>query len=189
MIQGQKLNIKKNTSYFITMTVIKWIDVFTRKNHCDAIIDSLKYCQEQKGLIVYAYCIMSNHLHLVVDVDEAFQLKDTIRDFKKFTAKKILAQIQNEPESRRAWFLKAFSDEAETSSKHKTYKFWQVGNHAIEVFNHDFVWTKINYIHNNPVKAGYVREPHHWIYSSASNYQDMKSVLEVEKIGHKLITY
>ena len=83
MIHGEKKNIKTNSSYFLTMTVVDWIDVFSRKNHCDAIIDSLKYCQAHKGLVVFAYCIMSNHIHLVVNVDEPFQLKDTIRDFKK----------------------------------------------------------------------------------------------------------
>ena len=189
MLERQKKNIKTNTSYYLTMTVVDWIDIFTRKNHCDAIIDSLKYCQEHKGLTVYAYCIMSNHIHLVVNVDEPFQLKDTIRDFKKFTSKKILSQIQNEVESRREWLLKAFSEKASASAKHDKYKFWQEGNYAIEVYTHDFVWIKINYIHKNPVKAGYVREPWHWVYSSASNYQDMESVLHVEKIVHRLIAF
>ncbi|MES2588474.1 MAG: transposase [Bacteroidota bacterium] len=189
MIQDQKQNIKSNSSYYLTMTIVDWVDVFIRKNHCDAIIDSLKYCQENKGLVVFAYCIMSNHIHLIVNVDEPHQLKDTMRDFKKFTAKQILLQIQNEPESRKEWMLKIFSEKAGVSPKHKNFQFWQEGNHAIEVFSHDFVWTKINYIHNNPVKSGLVKEPHHWIYSSASNYQDMESVLFVEKIVHKLITY
>jgi hypothetical protein len=85
--------------------------------------------------------------------------------------------------------LNFFSDKAAGSEKHKNFQFWQEGNHAIEVFTHDFVWTKINNIHNNPVKSRLVKEPHHWIYSSASNYQDMESVFFVEKIVHKLITY
>ena len=105
MQQGQKLNLKSDKAYYITMTVVGWVDVFTRKNHRDAIIDSLKYCQKEKGLVIYAYVIMSNHIHMIVDTNNHFTLKDIIRDFKKFTSKKILQQIQNEPESRREWML------------------------------------------------------------------------------------
>jgi REP element-mobilizing transposase RayT len=168
---------------------VNWVDVFTRKNHCDAIIESLKFCQKEKGLNIFAYCIMSNHIHMLVNTNDPFELKDVIRDFKKFTAKQILFQIQCEPESRREWMLKLFEEEAEKSSKHKSFKFWQVGNHAIEIYSIKFTWQKINYIHNNPVRAGYVSEGYHWKYSSASNYQDMESVLEVEKIVQRLLTY
>ena len=178
----KKHNIKENKTYFLTMTVVNWVDVFTRKNHCDAIIESLKYCQKEKGLQIFAYCIMSNHIHMLVNTLSPFELKDVIRDFKKFTAKKILLQIQNEPESRREWMLHQFEIAAEKSAKHKNYQFWQVGNHAIEIYSQNFIWEKINYIHNNPVKAGYVLESSHWRYSSASNYQEKESVLEVEKI-------
>ena len=190
MQQGQKQNLKSDKAYYITMTVVGWLDVFTRKNHRDVLIESLKYCQKEKGLIIYAYVIMSNHIHMIVQTSEPHQIKDTIRDFKKFTSKKILFQIQNEPESRREWMLKIFEDEAEQSKKHKTYKFWQVGNHAIEVFTEKFIWGKINYIHENPVRAGLVKQQWDWVYSSASNYQDEESVLEeVLKIPQRLITY
>ena len=126
---------------------------------------------------------------MLVNTNEPFELKDVIRDFKKFTSKKTLFQIQNEPESRREWMLKLFEDEVEKSIKHKSYKFWQVGNHAIEIYSPKFTWEKINYMHNNPVKAGFVNKGYPWKYSSASNDQDMESVLEVEKIGQMLATY
>ena len=189
MQQGQKQNLKLDKAYFITMTVVGWVDVFTRKNHRDAIIESLKYCQKEKGLIIFAYVVMSNHIHMIVHTNEPYLIKDTIRDFKKFTSKKILQQIQNEPESRRGWMLKLFEDEDELSKKHKSYKFWQAGNHAIEVFSENFIWDKINYIHNNPVRAGFVENQWDWLYSSAANYQDMESLLEVEKIAQRLITF
>lgn len=176
MQQGVKHTIKKNSSYFLTLTVVGWIDVFTRKNHRDAIIDSLRYCVENKGLNVYSYCLMSNHLHMVVNANEPFELKDVIRDFKKFSSKKILMQIQNEPESRREWMLHQFSMAADDSKKHKSYKFWKVGSHAIELINERFTWEKINYIHKNPVKDGFVLRPEDWIYSSASNYQEKESI-------------
>jgi putative transposase len=189
MIQGQKQNIKTDRAYFLTLTVVNWIDIFTRKNHRDAIINSLKYCQQEKGLVIFAYCIMSNHINMIANTNEPFLLKDTIRDFKKFTSKKIIDQILNEPESRKEWMLKLFEEKAEPSKRHKYYKFWQEGNHAIELYSEKFVWDKINYIHNNSVEAGFVKQAYDWIYSSASNYQEMESIIEVERISQRLITY
>jgi len=189
MKQGVKHTIKKNSSYFLTLTVVGWIDVFSRKNHKDAIISSLRFCIENKGLNVYCFCLMTNHLHLIVNCNEPYQLNDVIRDFKKFSSKKILAQIQNEAESRREWMLDEFSNAAKESSKHKNFKFWQVGNHAIELFSEKFTWEKINYIHQNPVEEGFVTNDFEWKYSSASNYQGMDSVLtEIYCLPQRLIT-
>ncbi len=178
MRSGIKHTIKTNGSYYLTMTVVDWIDVFTRKNHKDAIIDSLRFCIKNKGLSVYSYCLMPNHLHLIVNTNGSTELKNVIRDFKKFTAKKVLDQIKNEPESRREWMLQKFEKAGEVSSKHKNYKFWQTGNHAIELFSERFTWDKINYIHNNPVEEGFVSNAADWRYSSASNYQNEESLLE-----------
>jgi putative transposase len=178
MRSGNKLTIKTNGSYYLTLTVVGWIDVFTRKNHKDAIIDSLRYCIQNKGLSVYSYCLMSNHLHLVVNTDGNFELKDVIRDFKKFSAKKVINQIKNEPESRREWMLQEFEKAGGASSRHKSYKFWQAGNHAIELFDERFTWDKINYTHNNPVEEGFVNNAHEWRYSSASNYHNQDSILK-----------
>lgn len=189
MDQGKKQTIKTDKAYFLTLTVVNWVDVFTRKNHRDAIINSFKYCQSKKGLVIFAYCMMSNHIHMIVNTDEPFLLKDTIRDLKKFTSKKIVDQIKNEPESRREWMLQQFEEEAEPSKKHTYYKFWQEGNHAIELYSEKFVWDKIHYIHNNPVEAGFVKHAHEWLYSSATNYQDMESLIQVETISQRLITY
>ena len=83
--------------------------------------------------------------------------------------------------------LKLFEEEAESSRKHSYYKFWQAGNHAIELITEKFVWDKINYIHNNPVEAGFVKQAQDWIYSSASNYHELESVLPVEIISQSLI--
>ncbi len=188
MIQGQKQTIKTDKTYFLTLTVVGWIDVFSRKNHKDAFINSLKYCQENKGLIVFAYVMMTNHIHLIVNTNEPFLLKDVIRDLKKFTSKKVIEQIINEPESRREWMLPLLELETNDKRGNKNHRFWQDGNHAIELFNEKFVWDKINYIHNNPVESGFVKNPQEWLYSSASNYYSMDSILEVECIQQKIIT-
>ncbi|MEX1003067.1 MAG: transposase [Crocinitomicaceae bacterium] len=170
--------MKKNSSYYLTLTVVNWIDVFTRKNHKDTIIESLRYCIENKGLNIYAYCLMTNHLHLIVNCDDPYKLKDTIRDFKRHTAKQPFFQIQNEAESRREWLMRLFKEAGERSSQNENLKFWQTGNHAIELYTEKFVWDKINYIHNNPVEENFVSDPANWKYSSASNYLDDHGILE-----------
>jgi REP element-mobilizing transposase RayT len=189
MKQGVKHTIKEDKSYYLTLTVVGWADVFTRLNHKKTIIDSLKYCQQNKGLNIYAYCLMTNHLHMIANTNDPFLLKDTIRDFKRHTSQKIVEQRQEEPESRREWLMSLFAMGALNSSKHKEYRFWQEGNHAIELYSHSFTWDKINYIHQNPVRAGFVKKPEDWLYSSATNYNDMESVLDVVLVAHRLITY
>lgn len=189
MQQGVKHNIKKNTTYYLTLTVVGWVDVFTRHNHKDALIESLRYCIKNKGLNVYAYCLMTNHLHMVANCNEPFQLKDVIRDFKRHTVKTIIDQIINKPESRREWMLREFEAAADKTDRNKTYKFWKSGNHAIELFTEKFVWEKINYIHNNPVNEKFVKNPQEWLYSSASNYWYGEGLLkEVQCLTPRLKT-
>ncbi len=132
---------------------------------------------------------MSNHIHLIANTEEPFLLKDVMRDFKKFTSKEIISLIENDSESRREWMLSIFANGAANSSKHKNYKFWQEGNHAIELYSEKFVWDKINYIHENPVNSGYVKKAEDWLYSSARNYYGLDTIFEVECIQQKLITY
>ncbi|MBK9284116.1 MAG: transposase [Sphingobacteriaceae bacterium] len=189
MRKSTKQTIKiDGAAYFLTLTVVNWVDVFTRPMYKDAIIDSLKYCRKEKGLNIYAYVIMTNHIHLLVNTRDPFLLKDTIRDFKKFTSKKISALIHESPESRKEWMMPIFAMNAALSKKHQEIKFWKAGNHAIETFSEKFIWDKIDYIHHNPVKAGFVREPQDWIYSSATNYYGMDSVLEVDCLPQRLVT-
>ncbi|MEX2484411.1 MAG: transposase [Brumimicrobium sp.] len=178
MNKGVKHTIKKNASYYLTLTVVNWVDVFTRKNHKQVIVDSLRYCIQNKGLNVYAWCLMSNHLHLIVNCDEPFQLKDVMRDFKRHTVKQILFQVINEPESRREWLLREFRASGNASNRNKEYKFWKIGNHAIVLYSQHFVWEKLNYIHNNPVSENFVNKPEDWVYSSASNYWNGHGILK-----------
>ena len=178
MKKGVKHNIKKNASYYLTLTVVGWIDIFSRKELRDLLVESLEYCTIHKGLNIYAFSIMTNHLHLIANTDEPFQLKDTIRDFKRHTSSSIFSWIQNNHESRKSWLLPFFLDAGNKDSKSKNIKVWQTGNHAIELFNPKFTWQKVKYVHNNPVKAGFVVEPEDWLYSSARNYAEMEPVLK-----------
>lgn len=130
-------------------------------------------------MILYSYVIMSNHIHLIIQSEDA-KLSDLVRDFKKFTATAILNKIQTEPDSRREWMLERFKLATETHSRNKNFQFWQIGNHAEEIYSEKFMWSKIDYIHFNPVRAGIVKVPQDYIYSSASNYLEGKGILDIE---------
>lgn len=166
-------------AYFITLTVVGWIDIFTRVNQKNGIVKALQYCQKNKGLEIYAYCIMSSHLHLLCKAINGFILSDVIRDFKKFTSKKIIQTIIEEPESRREWMLDYFKKACEHLKRNQQYKVWQDGYHAEIVETNRFIIQKINYIHNNPVKDKIVVCPEDYYHSSARNYANLDNDLEV----------
>ena len=97
-----------DVAYFLTITTVGWIDVFTRLRQKYVLLQSLMHCQKKKGLEIYAYCLMSSHLHLLCKAEEGSVLSAIIRDFKKYTSKKIIQNIKEFPESRREWMLEHF---------------------------------------------------------------------------------
>lgn len=93
----------------MTLTVVEWIDVFIGERYAKIVIDSLKYSMQNKGLNIYAYVVMSNHLNIIANCNDDFQLNDVIRDFKKFSSKEIVASIKSNTESRRKCMLAVFA--------------------------------------------------------------------------------
>ena len=166
-------------AYFLTLTIVGWIDIFTRKNHKMVIIDSLRYCQNEKGLVLFGFCLMSSHLHLIARTESKYSLSDVLRDFKKFTSKALIRQIMNEPESRREWLLEYFNKAGEITKGRTNFKVWQDGNHAEEVSSNKFFIEKLNYIHNNPVEELIVENPEDYFFSSARNYAGLNNHLDI----------
>lgn len=160
--------------HFITFTVTEWIDVFTRKQYRDILVDSIRYCQQEKELVLYSWCIMSNHLHLIISAREK-NLSDVLRDFKKFTSKQLIRAIKdNKEESRREWMLAIFRKAGEKNCRNAEYQFWRQDNRPMELYSGAFVFQKRNYIHLNPVAAGIVEKPEDYLYSSAKDYYSQK---------------
>ena len=156
--------------HFLTFAVVEWVDVFTRKSYVDILLDSLRFCQSSKGLLLHAWCIMSNHVHLIASARQA-NLSDVLGDFKRFTSKEIIKAIEaNKTESRREWMLKLFSDAGVANSRNMNYQFWRQDNRPMELYSAAFVAQKRNYIHHNPVVAGIVEKPEHYLWSSAKAY-------------------
>lgn len=166
--------------YFITFSVVQWIDVFTRSEYKDLLITSLDFCIQKKGLEIYSWCIMSNHLHLIVGRCGESKIEEIVRDFKKYSSVALIKAIENNPtESRREWLLWIFRELAKRSSKHQKYCFWQNEYHPIELSDSLMMQQKLDYIHTNPVEAGLVEEPEHWRYSSAVDYTGGKGLLSI----------
>ena len=167
----------QHATYFLTFTVVDWIDIFTKSVYKTIITDALNYCSENKGWKIYAWVLMSNHLHLVVQTQSPFRMSDTMRDFKKFTSKKIIEAIQQVPESRREWLLDKFSYHARCTGRAKDYKLWKDDNHAICLDNATMTLQRIDYIHHNPVAAMIVVNADDYLLSSANVYAGSKQAL------------
>jgi len=166
--------------YFLTFTIVDWVDIFTRSSYKEIILDSLRYCQSNKGLILYAYCLMTNHIHLIASVSGSTKLFEIVRDFKKFTNRAIIEEINSGNESRKKWLLNKFEFAGKYLTRVENYKVWKDGYHAVELISPEFTYQKLNYIHQNPVRAGIVSEPEHYIYSSASNYYNLGGPIDIE---------
>ncbi len=169
--------------YYLTLTIVGWVDIFTRPVYRDIIVESLAFCQREKGLVVNSFTIMSNHLHLVCYAKEgSIGLSRILADFKKFTANQILKTIQTIPESRRDWLLVVFAYNGKHKSNNRHYQVWQQDNHPILLVSPKWILQKINYIHQNAVRAKWVTEAEYYPYSSATNYSTGKGLLDVEVI-------
>ncbi|AHF16677.1 REP-associated tyrosine transposase [Niabella soli] len=176
--EGHKIR-DQSATHFLTFTIMGWVDVFTRQRFRDIIINSLRFCRLNKGLQIGAYVIMSNHAHFIWTAREN-NLSDVVRDFKTHTSKAITKSIEEEPESRRDWLLYLFGFYAQRTNANDYFKVWTGNNHPEVVYSEAFLKTKLNYIHENPVRAGLVAAPEHYLYSSAGDYQGKKGIIEID---------
>ena len=149
--------------YFMTCTVLNWLPVFTRPETVEILLDSLTYLSNE-SMNIYGYVILENHLHQVARSDDV--QRDMAR-FKARTAKRVIGYLEENKIctllEQLAFFKKAHKDD-------RVYQLWQEGVHPELIQGEDMLRQKLEYIHNNPVKRGYVDEPRHWRYSSARVY-------------------
>jgi putative transposase len=164
--------------YYVTTTIVDWQYVFAGYPYFDVILDSLKFCVATKGLRLHAYVIMLNHAHYILSTDESKSLSDTMRDFNTHTSREITRLLEADS---RLQLLAPFADAARQDGRGNKYKVWQDGYHPIALGTPSFTAQKLNYLHNNPVRKGYVDRPEQWRYSSARNYLlGDESLIEVE---------
>lgn len=172
----------KEGIYFISFATVNWVDVFTRDLYFGTMVESLQYCISKKGMNIHAWCLMTNHAHLIFSCKN-HNPGDVLRDFKTYTSKMLTRLIKSHPqESRKEWLIAMLKTAGTKNSNVTNYQFWQQHNHPIELWSAYVIDRKIEYIHNNPVVAGFVVEPHFWKYSSAIDFVGGKGLLEIEKL-------
>ncbi|GAA0891656.1 transposase [Fulvivirga kasyanovii] len=165
--------------YFVSFATVYWIDLFVREDYNNILIESLKYCQKEKGLEIYAWCIMPSHVHLIIGTEDK-PMQDILRDFKSFTSRKLKKEIQNHPsESRREWIKWMMERAGNKNGNNNGWQLWQQHNHPIELSDNKMMEQRLNYLHMNPVVAGFVSEPSYWKYSSALDYSGGKGLLNI----------
>jgi REP element-mobilizing transposase RayT len=159
---------------FITSTIVEWIPVFTRKPYLDILTNALTFCRQNKELKVFAYVIMDNHIHLLVSGDK---LPSIIRDFKRHTAREIIKLAEIE---KKYWLLQQFKFYRQRYKTDSDYQVWQEGFHPKQISSEDMLLQKVEYIHHNPVRVGWVGSPEDWVYSSARNFLGLEAILEID---------
>ena len=181
MSAGYKIKNQRGL-HFLTFTLVGWVDLFTREIYRQIVIDALKFAQRERGLVLYAYVIMSNHIHLICRADGEYSLSRIIQHFKSFTANKIIKAVKRPTESRRKWIQMVFKYHAKYNSRNSKYQVWIQDNHPVELYSPKFILQRLSYLHLNPLRAGIVKKPEHYVYSSASNYVGKPGIIEVEVI-------
>lgn len=163
--------------HFVTITIIEWIDIFTKPEYFKIITDSLAYCRKQKGLKLFDFIIMTNHIHLIVKAREGYELSDILRDFKRHTTKEILRQLNYD---NRIYILNLLKNSF-ARKKGMENQIWQRENCPVAITSEKFYFEKAGYMLKNPVRNNYVEKPEDWVYSSAKKrLYDQPCVIELD---------
>jgi REP element-mobilizing transposase RayT len=171
---SEKYITSEDGLYFVSFSVVGFMDVFTRRLYQEILVESFIFCQLHKALKLYCYCIMTNHVHFIA-ASENGSLSNILRDFKSYTATEIMEAIsKNIQESRKEWMQAQFKFYGSNSPQKQINQFWKHDNHPFYLYSNEMIDQKVNYIHNNPVEAGFVNEPYEWRLSSANEQSPIK---------------
>jgi putative transposase len=155
--------VDEDNYYFISSSIVNWIPVFTSAKYFNILVDSMKFCQKNRSLKIYNYVIMDNHFHMIVKSEH---LSSVISSLKRFTALELVKAAQKDE---KYWLLKQFWSSKKSYKSESDHQIWQEGFHPQLISSEDMLYQKIDYIHFNPVKRGFVNQPEYWRYSSACN--------------------
>jgi putative transposase len=164
----------KETVYFITSTIVDWKEVFKSDNYFDILINSLNFKRKDSELKLFAYVFMRNHIHLILCCNDIIKF---VKELKSFTARQIIKQLEIDNEKE---LLNHFIQNKKIYKTDSKYQIWQEGFHPELICNLNTFRQKAEYIHNNPVRKGYVLKPELWKYSSATNYLLGSGVIDID---------
>jgi putative transposase len=176
--------IPRDTCYFLTLNVVDKIDLFVRPAYKQVIADALNYFIAAREVVVYAWCLMSSHLHLVVKTKEDTGPAHFERDFKKYTTPELPKTIETEMDFRREWMMKRFEDFSKSLRRIEKFSLWQncSGPVHIDTSQANLVLDRIDHIHENPLREKIVELPEAYLYSSARDYAGLKGLVSVKVI-------
>ena len=160
--------------HFMTATINNWLPIFTRPETVTIIFDYWRFLQQNGDFRLFGYVILENHLHMVAG---SSNLSHDMQRFKSYTAKEILTCLRVQGATRLLRLLEHFKRPYKTESR---YQVWEEGRHPQIIESEAVLIQKLEYIHQNPVKRGYVDLAEHWRYSSAGNYLDLEGLMDVD---------
>ena len=182
MPYSENSTIQNPPCYYFTLNVVEWVDIFTRPVFKQIVVESLNYFIARKGLVVYGWCLMTNHLHLIARASDAQNLTGILNEFKKFTARLILQDIDAESEVRRHWIMKKFREAAGTFRLKDKFHVWQDANHPVLVDMTDpgALYEELEVIHEKPVRDRIVTAADEYVHSSARDYTGVPGLVNIE---------
>lgn len=164
--------INNQYPYYLTCTIVEWLPLFLDPSVVQIILDSLGFLQKENRLVIYSYVIMENHLHLIASSQD---LSGEMGNFKSYTARKIIDLYKKHHPQ----LLKKLSMAKKPFKKDRLYQFWQDGSYPKQIYSEEMMRQKIEYIHYNPVRRGYIDEPEYWRYSSARSYAGKPGLIDI----------
>ncbi|WP_304141071.1 transposase [Mesoflavibacter zeaxanthinifaciens] len=156
---------------FYTASIIKGKFLLNSDKHKLILIESLQYLVKENRVIIYGYVIMDNHIHIVWKPTKLYSLKHTQLSFMKFTAQRLKRELQNN----NSIYLNDFNVEA----KDRKYQFWKRNPLCVDLLNEKIIEQKLNYIHQNPVKAQICNNPEGYRFSSARFYSELEDEFNI----------
>lgn len=161
-------------AHMVSFAVVGWVDVFTRSDYAEFLLQNLAYCRKNKGLQLYSFVIMPNHLHLIAAAEHG-NLGEIMRDFKTFTSKELVRMIEANPkESRKEWMLRIFKEHGLANPHNKDHQFWQQSNKPILLDTPVKFDECVRYVRENPLRAGLVTDEAAYRWSSANPHVEIE---------------
>lgn len=185
MKQDMKNNLDQQDCSYITFNTVDWVDIFIRPAYKEVITDTLNYLIAKRGFTVYAWCLMTNHLHLVARAYDGSGLAAIEKEFKKHTTNSFLEIIDDEADLRKQWMMERFEQSSQNLKRLEKYQLWQSCSNPSfidckQIFK---LQERILYVHENPVRDKIVAKPEEYIYSSAGDYAGRKGLVNVTVIN------
>ncbi len=177
MARSRYKTVENGKTYFSTSTFVNWLPLFIYPRIAETVIDSLSFLHENRRMVLHAYVLMENHLHVI---GSSMEFSSEMRKFKSFTARQIVDHLESAGPEPLLKQLKALKSKIKTDQRHQV---WQEGYHPKLIKDARMMAQKIEYIHYNPVRRGWVDRPEHWRYSSARNYMGVPGLISIEKLG------